>query len=195
MGIKVTRKRLLAAGAGGALASAAAGGALAGRPGLARSAPSARQDVRVLEFVLGLERIEAAFYGAAQQAGALKGELAEYAEVVGGQEREHVAFLEKALNAGGAEPKLDVDDVVRDERRFAATAIALEDAMVWAYNGQAANLTPQRLAQAATIASVEARHAAWIRDVAGEPPASRAVDPARTAAEVRRILRAQRLLP
>ena len=45
----------------------------------------------------------------------------------------------------------------------------LEDTAVAAYNGQAANHeTKPTLKAAATIVSVEARHAAWIRDIVGE---------------------------
>jgi hypothetical protein len=89
---------------------------------------------------------------------------------------------------------MDVDAVVRDPRRFVRTAAALEDAVVAAYNGQAANLTPERLADAATIVSVEARHAAWIRDIGGMPPAARATDAPLSADGVRAALRREGLL-
>ena len=194
MSFRVTRKGLFAAGAGGA-GAAVVGGAIADWPGVARSAPSAQQDVRVLTFVLGLERIEAAFYAEAQRAGALRGELLEFVEVVGDHERQHVAFLEQALSAQAAPVTLEAAEKVKDERRFAATASVLEDAIVSAYIGQATNLTPERLAQAATIASVEARHAAWIRDIVGEPPADDPTDVSRTADQVRSILRREGLLP
>ena len=49
--------------------------------------------------------------------------------------------------------------------------MALEETAVAAYNGQATNLTPEALATAARIASVEARHASWARGIAGEAPA------------------------
>ena len=51
--------------------------------------------------------------------------------------------------------------------RFEPTALKLEDLGVAAYNAQAPNLTKAALAAAARIVSVEARHAAWIRDVRG----------------------------
>jgi hypothetical protein len=41
----------------------------------------------------------------------------------------------------------------------------------------------------ATIVSVEARHAAWIRDLLGELPAPSASNPAQTAAQVRAAIR------
>jgi truncated hemoglobin YjbI len=191
MGIMITRRGILMAGGAGAT-TAALGGLVGGGIDAAHSVPSARQDARVLAFVLGIERIEEAFYARAARLGALTGELAEYVSTVGGQEREHISFLEQAL--GGAAPKapastMDVDDVLRDPKRFVQAAATLEDTMVAAYNGQAANLTSRTLAAAATIVSVEARHAAWIRDIGGMPPAADATDAPLTAGEVRAALR------
>jgi hypothetical protein len=192
----ITRRQILVAG--GASATAAAFGGLVASGGqIAGSAGSAKQDAEVLTFALGLERIESGFYAAAAQAGALKGELVEYLEVVGGHEREHVAFLEQALGsaAPAAQPfTVDVDVIVRDPDRFVRTAAELEDAVVAAYNGQAANLTPGTLAKAATIVSVEARHAAWIRDIGGLPPAADTTDAPLTADGVRAALRRAGLL-
>ena len=64
-----------------------------------------------------------------------------------------------------------------DPKRFARTAIRLEELGLAAYNGAATSLTPDALADAARIVSVEARHAAWIRDIAGANPAPRAAEP------------------
>jgi hypothetical protein len=54
--------------------------------------------------------------------------------------------------------------------------VVLEDVGVALYNGQAGNLTRGALAAAAEIVSVEARHSAWARDLAGEIPAPVATD-------------------
>jgi hypothetical protein len=56
--------------------------------------------------------------------------------------------------------------------------------MIGAYNGQAANLTKPTLAMAAQIVSVEARHAGWIRAIAGKNPAPNATDQPKTATQV-----------
>ena len=172
-----------------------AGGVLARGPGLARSATSPEQDVRVLNFILELERLEEAFYAQALRRGLRSRELAEFAEVAAEHEREHVAFLERALGEDAAQPPtFALDDAVRDDDRFSSNAVVLEDALVVAYTGQAANLTRERLAAAATIASVEARHAAWVRDISGLPPAPDAVGRANSERQVRRVLREQGLL-
>jgi len=65
----------------------------------------------------------------------------------------------------------------------------LEDTGVAAYNGQATNLTRGALAIAAKIVSVEGRHAAWIRTIAGKSPAADATDPALTEAQALAALR------
>ena len=70
----------------------------------------------------------------------------------------------------------------------------LEDAAVAALNGQITNLTPERLADACAIVSVDARHAAWIRDIGGMPPAAGATDAPLAAADVRTLLQGQGLL-
>jgi hypothetical protein len=171
--------------AGGALA---AGGILAG--GFARlgeSAPSAAQDKKILNVVLLLEYIEAAFYNEAVKKGKLSGPVFTYASVVRGQERAHVAFLKRALGADArSKPKLEFGPATSNPGKFVAAAIALEETMVGAYNGQATNLTKPTLAAAAKIVSVEARHAGWIRAIAGKDPAPTATDRPLTVAEVQR---------
>jgi Ferritin-like domain len=168
---------------GGALA---AGGVLAG--GLARlaaSAPSVAQDRKILNFALLLEYIEAGFYSEALAKGNLSGELLEYATTVRNHERAHISFLKGALGKGArAEPKLDFGKTTSDPKKFTVAAVALEETMVAAYNGQAVNLTKPALAQAAKIVSVEARHAAWIRSLADKNPAPSATDKPKTAAQV-----------
>lgn len=162
---------------------------LGGLPKLVLGAPSAAQDAEILNFALTLEYLEAEFYTRAENEGQLKGELARFATVVGGHERAHVDFLKGALgDKAGKKPKFDFGETVTDQDMFTQTAIALEDTGVSAYNGAGPALTPDTLAAAATIVSVEARHAAWIRDIAGEPPAPDAVDPARSKKQVLKIV-------
>ena len=175
----VTRRTALI---GGALV---AGSALAvGVRGAGAASPAT--DVRILNFVLRLEELEAGFYAAALDRGALRGELREFADTVIAHEREHVAFLRDALGAkAAARPKMAFGKAVTNERRFVTAAIALEDTVVSAYNGQATNLTPAALGAAAKIVSVEARHAAWIRAIAGKAPAADATDPVASERDVR----------
>ena len=174
--------------AGGALTAGAV--VVAGLPKLASSAPSPAQDVRVLNLALLLEYVEAAFYAEARAKGNLRGELRTFAEVVGGHEQQHLAFLKKTLGGKArAKPKMEFGKATTDPDAFVAGALALEDTGVAAYNGQATNLTAGALAAAARIVSVEARHAAWIRSIAGKTPAADATDPSLTAAQALAALR------
>jgi len=160
---------------GGALAAGASSG----------SAASPANDLRILNFALKLEELEAGFYAAAIDRGALRGEVREFAEVVVVHEREHVALLRKVLGAkAAARPTMRFGVAVTNPKKFVAAATALEDAVVAAYNGQAANVSPAVLAAAARIVSVEARHAAWIRAIAGKLPAVDPTDPILSAKQV-----------
>jgi rubrerythrin len=177
-------------------AVAAAGVSVAGAAVFARRAsdaaaapPSQAQDQKIFNFALLLEYLQAAFYTEAVKQGALKGEVREFAEVVAEHEREHVAFLRRALGAHARpRPKFEFGQATRDERTFVQKAVLLENTGVVAYNGQAANLTKPALAAAAEIVSVEGRHAAWISDLAGEAPAPRAADVGASSADVVRAL-------
>ena len=145
------------------------------------------KDVEALQLLLLLEYTETAFYKEALERGALSGEIEGYAEAVLHQEREHLAFVKQALGSKAREaPQFGFGEATRDPDKFAATAAELEDLAVGAYNGQATNVSKPTLEAAATVVSVEARHAAWIRSIAGEPPAPDATDKPLTAAEVRR---------
>jgi hypothetical protein len=175
----VTRRGALV---GGALV---VGGVLAGRTEWAGAAAPSTTDVRILNFALRLEELERGLYSAAVGGGALRGELRGYARVVLGHEGQHVALLRQVLGAkADPAPRMRFGAAATNEKDFVGAAIALEDAVVAAYNGQAANLSPAVLAAAARIVSVEARHAAWIRAIAGKPPAQDPTDPLWTERQV-----------
>jgi hypothetical protein len=172
----ITRGRALRAGAlvaGSALAAVTA----LGDADRLSAAPSPEQDVKVLNLLLRVEYVEAAFYTAALADAGLTGELETFAQAVLAHEREHVAYLEKALGTkADAEPSYDFSAVTSDGDAFGRAAAKLEDIAVGAYNGQAANVTPGAFLAAARIVSVEARHAAWIRSIRNGDPAPDAVD-------------------
>jgi Ferritin-like domain len=183
---RATAFRGAAIAAGGALATVTALG-VADRPA---AAPSPEQDVRVLNLLLLVERVEVAFFEAALEHAGLSGELEDYARAVLAHEREHVSYLEGALgDKADPEPDFDGTKATADADAFARAAAKLEDIAVGAYNGQAANVTPAAFLAAARIVSVEARHAAWIRSIRGGDPAPDAVDVPYDEAKVRRGLR------
>lgn len=173
-----SRRRFLVGGLLGGAALAAALTRGIGRPAAAQ-APSREQDEQIMNFALGLEYLQAAFYEQAQSRGVLSGELAEFARVVGEQERRHVEHLQELLgSAAQPEPEFGLEAITSDQNTFLRGAVALEDTGVSAYIGQGANLTVAAVAALAPLVSVEARHAAWILDIAGRNPAPAAADPA-----------------
>jgi len=136
---------------------------------------SKANDVKILNFALTLEFLEAEFYkqAVANQAFGNSADLKRFAEVVADHEAEHVKFLRGALGAKAIKkPKFDFADTVTDQAKFAATAQVLEDTGVSAYLGQVKHISQAAVLSAAgTIATVEARHAAWIRFINGVTPA------------------------
>ena len=166
----ITRATFLRRSAVGGGALAAGGLLITGMPSVALGAPSAAQDAEILNFALFLEYLEAEFYADALRRGALTGATLQFARVVGAHEAAHVEFLRGALgSAARPKPTFDFKGTTSDQAKFRATAIVLEDTGVAAYNGQGTRLTKATLAVAATIVSVEARHAAWIRRITHGP--------------------------
>jgi hypothetical protein len=158
---------------------------LAGLPALALGAPSASQDVAILNFALTLEYLEAEFYTRAVASGALSGEALRFARVVKSHEVAHVNFLKNALkNKAVKKPSFDFKGTTEDQGLFLKTAQVLEDTGVAAYNGQGPLLTRKTLPAAASVVSVEARHAAWVRDINKVNPAPVAFDVAKTKAQI-----------
>jgi hypothetical protein len=189
-GARTRAQALRAATAGGAAVGAWAlvGGWLRPQASVGKASPE--QDVEILNFLLVLEEAQAAFYDAALRSGALGGDLLAFARTVAPHEREHVEFLRGKLGGrADAKPKLGFGRATSDANRFQAAAIDLEEATAAAYIGQGANLTREAVVDAARIVAVEARHAAWIRDLAGADPAPRAADPPRSAEDVLSELR------
>ena len=163
-----------------------AGGLLVGGlPRVALGKPSAAQDGRILNFALLLEYLESEFYVQAVAGGALSGELLTFATTVRDHELAHVDYLKQALGGAAiARPAFDFKGTTTDATKFTATAIVLEDTGVAAYNGQGPRLRRKTLPAAASVVSVEARHAAWIRHIAGKRPAPAPLDPAKSRKQV-----------
>lgn len=127
-------------------------------------------DTGVLNYAYALEQLEAAFYKQVTDtpfSGMTAAEAAFFADIRD-HEIGHREFFKKAL-AGSAIPALEVDfSAVNFSSRDSvlATARAFEDLGVSAYNGAGRLITnPAYLLIAGKIVSVEARHAAAIRDL------------------------------
>jgi rubrerythrin len=161
----------IAVALGGLSAAGAAAAGLASASGSSGSSLSSR-DREVLEFALKFEQLQAAFYGQALKAGKLTGQIKQFAEVVGGEERAHLHYLEQQLGgAGGSPPTFTFGDATTNNAKFIAAAVTIEDTGLAAYNGQAGNMSSATLRSVARVISFEARHAAWARSLAGKQPA------------------------
>jgi hypothetical protein len=150
---------------------------------------SKKNDIKIANYALTLEYLEAEFYRQAVTSGMIvKPDLRQFANIVAQHEAAHVAALKKLLGSKAIKkPSFDFGDTVTNEDKFRVTASVLEDTGVAAYAGQGPNLLQRPLVVAAlSIHSVEARHAAWIRylngngglnsNMASESPAPRAFD-------------------
>jgi rubrerythrin len=170
------------AGAAAILLGRVSGAAAAG--GLSAS------DIDILNYALVLEYLQAAFYTEAERNRALKGKAAQAATVVGATERAHVKAFRKLLGSQAVKkPSFDFQGTTEEQQAFLKTAVALEDLAVAAYKGQAPKLQSNAvLAAAVGIHSVEARHAAWMRELFGITPAVHAFDQAASRAQVTRLV-------
>jgi Ferritin-like domain len=145
-----------------------------------------RGDVAILNYALTLEYLQASFYTEVQRIGAVTGAAARLVRIVGTHERAHVHALAKLLGSRAIpEPRFDFRGATESQSAFVRTAVAFEDLGVAAYKGQAPRITSDAYLNAAlAIHAVEARHAAWIRRIAGILPARSAFDEPATAAQV-----------
>jgi rubrerythrin len=151
---------------------------------------SAASDAAILNFALTLEYLEAAFYAeGVSKAGLAMKELA-FAKTVAKDEAQHVAFLKSALGSAAVKkPTFDFKGTTSAKTTFLKTAMVLEDTGVSAYAGAAPSITNKKtLAAALSVHSVEARHAAWVRDILGVVPAPVPFDAAKTKAQVLKIV-------
>jgi hypothetical protein len=182
--LATTRRGLFGLAAGGTAMGLLSGSAAA------RSGGSSGHDIKILNYALGLEYLQAAFYTEAERLGALHGPLAEQARVVGGHERAHVAAFRAVLGpAAIARPSFNFRGVTQDPNAFRRPAVAFEDLAVEAYKDQLPNLrSPAFLSAAVSIHSVEARHAAWIRRLAGYLPAATPFDATLAPPQVDRLV-------
>jgi rubrerythrin len=177
IGVSLPRARFLGWATAAFGAAATGGGAIAAFASANSHGSLAGRDREVLEFALTLEQLQTTFYSEALSAGNLTGEARQFAQTVGAEEQAHLRYLHQELGASaGKASRFRFGDAAASDEHFVAAAVALEETGLAAYNGQAENVTRATLKSVARVISVEARHAAWARGLAGLQPAPVAAD-------------------
>jgi Ferritin-like domain len=167
---------------------AAAAAALAA-PAVAQPRNTAK-DIAILRFDLTLEYLQAAMYSEAERLRELRPRTLEWSRVVGANERGHVKAIRGLLGRDAVKsPKFNFRGVTEDDRVFTETAVAFEDLTAALLKTQATQVDSRGiLAALVSLHSVEARHAAWIRHIAGIVPAADAFDEPTSKGRVVRLV-------
>jgi rubrerythrin len=128
-------------------------------------------DLGILNYALTLEYLETAFYQDVVKSGLFKGADLATIKQFGDEEAQHVAALTAAIKQSGGKPATAPKtmfplDSATSVLKLAAT---VENLGAAAYLGQATNIeSPQVLASALAIHTVEGRHAAALNTLLGE---------------------------
>jgi hypothetical protein len=167
------------------------------------AASPAVSDLDVLNYALTLEHLEYAFYrdgltalprGAFQRSRLLRGLGGEvtsrfygYLQQIADHERVHVETLETVITSLGGTPVTECTYSFgyQDADGFLNVAQVLENTGVMAYDGAVALIqSPELQTAAATIATVEARHASYLNLLNGTNPFPAAFDTPKTMDEI-----------
>jgi rubrerythrin len=122
-------------------------------------------DLAILNYALTLEYLETAFYEKVVASGLFSGKVASVIKMFGGQEKTHVEALKGAVEKLGGTPAANPNGKfpMTSATQVAELAYTVENLGAAAYLGQAGNIqSPEILATALAIHTVEARHAATL---------------------------------
>lgn len=129
-------------------------------------------DVAILNYALTLEYLESEFYAKVIAAKLFSGKTGDLLQKFGSQEDSHVASLKGAVEKMGGTPASDPHGrfPIHSAAQVAQLAYTVENLGAAAYLGQAAKIqSPEVLAVALAIHSVEARHAATLGTLVKKP--------------------------
>ena len=130
-------------------------------------------DLGIVNYALTLEYLETAFYADVVKSDLFKGDQLALLKVFGEHEAAHVDALKAtAKDLGGKPaPEPNTNFPLDSAEEVVALAATVENLGAAAYLGQAAAIeNPDVLAAALSIHTIEARHAAVLNTLAGEPP-------------------------
>ncbi len=138
----------------------------------ATTASNASGDIAILNYALTLEYLESEFYSKVVAAKLFKGKVGELLETFGSQEDSHVVALKAAVSKLGGTPAANPHGKfpITSATQVAQLAYTVENLGAAAYLGQAAKIqSPEVLASALAIHTVEARHAATLGTLVKKP--------------------------
>jgi rubrerythrin len=127
-------------------------------------------DIGILNYALTLEYLETAFYEEVVKSGLFKGEELAVLKKFGSEEAQHVAALKGTVQKLGGKPAAmpKSEFPLENAKSVAELAGTVENLGAAAYLGQAGNIkSPEVLAAALSIHTVEARHAATLNTLLG----------------------------
>jgi rubrerythrin len=139
--------------------------------GASETAQFGKGDVGILNYALTLEYLETAFYADVVKSGLFKGADLETIRKFGAEEAEHVEALTAAVKQLGGKPAPEpkAEFPLKSAKSVLELAATVENLGAAAYLGQAGNIqSPEVLASALAIHSVEGRHAATLNTLLGE---------------------------
>jgi rubrerythrin len=122
-------------------------------------------DLAILNYALTLEYLETTFYEKVVASGFFNGKVASLIKSFGAQEKTHVEALKGAVEKLGGTPAANPNGKfpIENANQVAQLAYTVENLGASAYLGQAPNIqSPEVLASALAIHTVEARHAATL---------------------------------
>jgi Ferritin-like domain len=156
-------------------------------------------DLKIFQYALNFEYLQATFYTEAERAGTvgrMAGPKAVWAKTLGAHERAHVKIIKQVLGDAATEkPFFNFHGNTESESKFTRTAVAMEDLTTALLTGVTPALHSRGLVAAAfSLLTVEARHAAWARHLAGVVPVAASFDRAKPVSEVDRIVASTRFI-
>ncbi|MGI8988952.1 MAG: ferritin-like domain-containing protein [Bryobacteraceae bacterium] len=169
----------------------------------AQSTPVPAGDIAILNYALTLEHLEANFYTQGLKTftsvdfanaqfmmglgGQIGGDVFGFLSLIRDHEQQHERKLTSVIKSLGGTPVpvCTYNFGYKTADDFIAIAMALENTGVMAYDGALGQImTPALRTAGATIATVEARHAAYLNQLNGASPFPNAFDTPMTMAQI-----------
>jgi hypothetical protein len=154
---------------------------------------AAASDFAIFNYGLAFEYLQSTFYTEAERLGtvaAMSPRKQVWAKTLGAHERAHVKILQSVLgDAAVKKPSFNFRGNTESEPKFTRTAVAMEDLTTALLTGVTPKIRDRGLVAAAfSLLTVEARHAAWARHIAGFVPVAAPFDEPKPVKEVDRLV-------